>query len=80
MLQQSTCPTCGNRNYVATGRHIKLTDEQIANIIRHDLSNAPKPSIKDFCVTTGISTYTYRIVAYQRVKQPADIQRISRIS
>lgn len=79
MLNGERCPTCGRRYHKADGRHISLTDEQIAAILKHSRTEQPKRTIRDYCKLMGISEHTYRLVAYMRLQQEKDIERVFRI-
>lgn len=80
MLKNETCPHCGKPYHPAGGRYLNLIDDQILGILTHCLAPQPKHTIKQYCILAGISTYTYRLVAQMRLKQPKDIERVLAIS
>ena len=73
------CPICGKPYHSPGGRSLSITDNQIAGILNHCRAEKPKHTIKKYCELTGISPYTYRLVAYMRLQKTKDIERVIRI-
>jgi hypothetical protein len=74
------CPMCGKPYHSLGGRSLGITDNQIEGILRHCSAEQPKHTIKHYCEIIGISTYSYRLVAYMRLQKLKDIERVLKIN